>query len=194
MSGALASAILIYWLVRRPPLRTGTKLWLLLGLGPLSIASAMLGNVANLEVSKERRFCGSCHVMVPYTEDAANPKSASLASVHSRNEWFGGESCYVCHADYGMFGVATTKIGGLHHVWDYYAHDWGPGSRPPALYKPFQNATCMRCHPQTGDRRPLAHEVHRAVIEDGKTSCASIGCHGPVHAVREKAALVGGAP
>lgn len=183
VSGALAAVILLYWLIRRPPLHTGTKLWLLLGLGPLAIASAMLGNVANLEVSKERQFCGSCHVMIPYTQDAANPASTSLASRHSQNAWFGGESCYVCHADYGMFGAAATKIGGMHHVWDYYSKDWGPGSRKPALYKPYSNATCMRCHPMTGGQKPLAHQVHVKVIEAGQTSCASMGCHGPAHRV-----------
>src|SRR5262245_34253056 len=112
-SGALAAIILVTYLVRRPHLGRGTKLWLFFGLGPLPIASALTGNLANLEVSKERKFCGSCHVMTPYIEDAQNPASQSLAAIHSRNAWFGDQSCYVCHADYGMFGTAATKIGGL---------------------------------------------------------------------------------
>jgi cytochrome c-type protein NapC len=198
-SGVLAAIILIAWLIRRPPLRPSTKLWLFFGLGPLPIASALMGNVANLEVSKERRFCGSCHVMTPYTHDAQDPSSGSLAAVHSRNAWFGHESCYVCHADYGMFGTAATKLGGLRHVWDYYAHDWGPGARRPELYKPYNNGTCMRCHPQSGARRPLAHEVHAKMMEGGQVSCATKGCHGPPHPTGgepdgPQAAAPGGAP
>lgn len=196
-SGVLAAVILVVWMIRRPPLRPTTKLWLFFGLGPLPIASALMGNLANLEVSKEREFCGSCHVMHLHTRDAADPASTSLAAVHSRNAWFGHESCYVCHADYGMFGTAVTKIGGMHHVWDFYTKDWGPGSRPPKLYKPYDNATCTRCHPQTGARRPLAHEVHDRMIGEGRVGCAAKGCHGPPHptaAAPEAPAAQGQAP
>ncbi|MCC6555930.1 MAG: NapC/NirT family cytochrome c [Polyangiaceae bacterium] len=181
VSCALSAVMLVAWLIRRPPLGPGAKLWLFFGLGPLPIAAALMGNIANLEVSKERRFCDSCHVMNPYVRDAEDPHSRSLASLHSKNAWFGGESCYVCHADYGMFGTATTKIGGLRHVWDYYVNDWSSGSRRPELYKPYDDHTCMRCHPQSGDRRPLAHEVHSRMMGEGKVTCASKGCHGPPH-------------
>jgi cytochrome c-type protein NapC len=179
-SAALAAAILVTWLVRRPALRSGAKLWLFFGLGPLPIATALMGNLASFEVMKERRFCGSCHVMGPFVRDAEDPASGSLAAVHSRNGWFGGESCYVCHADYGMFGMATTKLGGLRHVWDFYTKDWDSGAQPE-LYKPYDNHTCMRCHPQSGPRRPLAHEVHARMMGEGQVSCAAKGCHGPPH-------------
>jgi cytochrome c-type protein NapC len=186
---AFAAALLLFHLIRRPPLTRATKLWLLLGLGPLPITAAMAGNVANLEVTKERKFCGSCHVMEPYIADAASSKSTSLAAIHSRNPWFGQQSCYTCHADYGMFGLVTTKIGGMHHVWDYYTKDWdGPGSRKPALYKPYPNNTCMQCHTTERMQAPLEHRVHAAAVARGEIKCAGAGCHGPPHPTQGPAA------
>jgi len=174
--------MLIWYLVRRPPLNRATKIWLFMALGPVPITAAMAGNVANLEVTKERSFCGSCHVMEPYTDDVANPASASLAAMHSQNDWFGDQSCYTCHADYGMFGLVTTKIGGMHHVWDYYTKDWdGPGARKPALYEPYPNATCTQCHTIERLQAPLEHRVHQGAMERGEVKCAGAGCHGPPH-------------
>lgn len=185
--GALACAVaavvvLVVYLVKRPRLTNGTRLWLFVGLGPLPIAAAMSGNVANLQVTQEREFCGSCHVMNSYIEDAADPHSGSLAAVHSRNPWFGDQSCYTCHADYGMFGVVYTKIGGMHHVWDFYTKDWeSPGHRAPQLYKPYNNNSCKQCHAQAKVREPMEHQVHRAALDAGTVGCAKRGCHGPPH-------------
>src|SRR5688572_11394547 len=117
---ASASAIVLLWyLVRRPALTRATKIALLFGIGLLPIATAGNGNVAGFHATKERQFCSSCHVMTPYGDDAVDPASESLASRHSRNEAFGRESCYTCHADYGMFGTVATKLGGLRHVYEY---------------------------------------------------------------------------
>lgn len=185
---AASGVVLLGYLIRRPPLNRTTRVWLFVGLGPLPIAAAMAGNVSNLEVTKKREFCGSCHVMVPYTDDAASPHSQGLAAKHSKNAWFGDESCYTCHADYGMFGLVVTKIGGMHHVWDYYTGDWdAPGHRPPQLYKPYDSKACKQCHAQSGPREPLEHKVHRAGIESGAVGCGKVGCHGPPHLVRELA-------
>jgi len=177
-----AALILVAYLWRKPKMGKSVKRWLFLGLGPLPIAAAVAGNVSNFELTKERRFCGSCHVMESYTKDAADLSSTTLASAHSRSPWFGDQSCYVCHADYGMFGTVTTKIGGLHHVWDFYTDDWSkPGHRPPKLYKPFSTQSCRQCHPQTSATVPLEHKVHGAAIDEGRVGCTSAGCHYPVH-------------
>src|SRR5690349_238375 len=98
-----ASVILIAYIARRPPLVGLTKLWLLLGLGVLPIGAAAAGNIEGFEATKKRHFCGSCHVMVPHASDSDDRASLSLASRHARNNLFGDENCYVCHADYGMF-------------------------------------------------------------------------------------------
>lgn len=182
LSAAVLSAwLLIGYLVKRPALDKNTRLRLFFGLGPLPIAAAMLGNYANLEESKQRRFCNSCHVMNSYVADAEDPASHSLPAIHTRTEWFGHESCYVCHADYGMFGTVSTKLGGLRHVWDFYTNDWSKGDRKPTLYKPYSNKTCMQCHPQGTNRMSLAHKVHEEMLKSGNVSCAAKGCHGPPH-------------
>lgn len=79
----------------------------------------LTGNIAGHEFTKTRQFCGSCHVMGPYIREASDPKSRSLASAHSRNRWFGHDSCHTCHADHGIFGAVTTKITGLPHLCRY---------------------------------------------------------------------------
>jgi cytochrome c-type protein NapC len=189
-----AGIILVVYLVARPSLSRRVKLWLFAGLGPLPITAALAGNVANFEVTKERRFCGSCHVMDPWAEDAADPKSASLASIHSKNPYFGQESCYVCHADYGMFGTVMTKVGGMRHVWDYYTDDWDrPGHRPPTLYKPYSTTTCMQCHPPERAHQPLAHQVHGRAVRGGELSCVAGGCHGSPHPFAQQTEADGGA-
>lgn len=184
---ALAAAILVWYLVRRPPLGWSTKVILLFGIAVLPIATATTGNVVGYEQTKTRSFCGGCHVMEPFTDDAASPTSLTLAARHSRNAGFGEESCYTCHADYGMFGAVATKLNGLRHVYHYYT-SYRSLSLAEALpridlYEPFPNQTCMHCHSTRvpsweliGDHAALADEVRA-----GEVSCASPGCHGPAH-------------
>ena len=44
---------------------------------------------------------------------------------------FGSENCYVCHANYGMFGTIVTKAGGMRHVWLYLTeYRNSPSTRP----------------------------------------------------------------
>src|SRR5262245_22615084 len=86
---AVASAvILVVYLVHRPPLVGATKLWLLLGLGVFPLGVAGAGNIQGFEATKQRRFCGSCHVMVPHASDSNDGSSSSLASRHARNQLF----------------------------------------------------------------------------------------------------------
>lgn len=194
----LSAVLLIGYLVKRPVLTRSVKLWLFFALGPMPISAAMAGNVANFEVTTHRSFCASCHTMDHYANDAADPHSSSLASIHSKNPYFGEKSCYVCHADYGMFGTVMTKIGGMHHVWDYYTQDWDtPGHRPPKLYKPYSNTACMQCHPADKPRQPLEHKLHNQAMKDGTVSCAAANCHGSPHPPNPKriaAAAMGDAP
>lgn len=188
-----AAVILIWFLVRKPSLVWPTPLILLLGFGAFPIGAAMFGNVATYEHTMERSFCGTCHVMLPYTRDSNNRESTSLASRHARNHEFGSQNCYKCHRDYGMFATATTKLGGMRHVWEYYfggfsdlATDDAP--RHIHLYKPFPNASCMACHSTEVPawRSVDEHRSMRDEIASGKVSCASEGCHGPAHPFAHK--------
>ena len=185
---AVSSVVLLGWfLVKVRPVNRTTKLALLLGIGILPLTTATTGNIAGFHATKETRFCSSCHVMTPYGEDSWDPNSPSLASRHARNEAFGHESCYTCHADYGMFGTITTKLGGMRHVYEYALHY---RSMPLAeartairIRKPFPNATCMHCHStqNPGWNAVPDHASILVQVRSGTVSCASEGCHGPAH-------------
>jgi cytochrome c-type protein NapC len=185
---AAVSALLVLWfLIRRPTLTNATKLLLLAGIGVFPLGTAATGNVSGYEATKTRRFCGSCHVMTPYSNDSENLASTTLAARHARNALFGDENCYACHADYGMYGTITTKLGGLRHVYEYvlHYHDMSLEEAREKIHirKPFQNSTCMHCH---STRDPIWNAVseHTSLsdqVRDGSVSCASSGCHGPAH-------------
>src|SRR6516165_9979411 len=89
---ALSACILVGYLLLRPPLVRVTKIWLLLGLGILPIGTAFAGNVQGFEATKERAFCGSCHLMSLHQQDSDAPDSHSLAARHARNASFGHEN------------------------------------------------------------------------------------------------------
>lgn len=184
---AMSLAILVWFLARRPALHRGTKIALLFGIGLLPLGTAATGNIQGYEATKSRRFCGSCHVMTPYARDSADPLSDSLAARHARAPAFGGNNCYTCHADYGMYGTITTKIGGMRHVYEYLLHFHALPIEEALprihLRGRFKNDTCMQCHSTHG---PLWLEVgdHAALLDElrrGEVSCASEGCHGPAH-------------
>jgi nitrate/TMAO reductase-like tetraheme cytochrome c subunit len=194
-SAAIAVLLLGYYLARRPPLTTGVKLLLLMGLGIFPIISAMSGNVVGFEASTERQFCGGCHVMKPYEDDSLDPRSTSLAGMHARNDLFGDRNCYTCHADYGMYGTIVTKMAGLGHVYEYYGNGYHAMSLEEAqgkihIKKPFPNATCMHCHSLTlpGWADEPEHQAIVESVERGEVSCASAGCHGPAHPFSKKKA------
>lgn len=186
---ALAAVILVAFLVRRPAISGDTKLWLLLGFGVFPIATALTANVKGFMAMESRSFCGSCHVMIPHAADSDDAQSTSLAAIHGKNRYFGEDNCYTCHKDYGMYGFALTKLGGLRHVY-YYAtkyHDMPleESKHDIRIVKPFPNDTCMGCH-TTNAPRWLAigdHASSLAPVRDGTLSCASAGCHGYAHPV-----------
>ncbi|CAN5496307.1 hypothetical protein BH11MYX1_BH11MYX1_29420 [soil metagenome] len=185
---AIASTVLVAWfLIRRPALTNATKIVLLLAIGVFPIATAATGNVSGFEVTKQRSFCGSCHVMSEYQADSDDPHSVTLASRHARNALFGETNCYGCHANYGMFGTVVTKYGGLRHVYEYtfHYHQMSDAEARAKIHirAPFQNSTCMHCH---STDLPLWNAVpsHASLLprlRDGTVSCASAGCHGPAH-------------
>lgn len=186
----IASAILLVYLIRRPPLSIGVKLWLFFGLGVFPIGTAVTGNVAGMEASTEVRFCNGCHVMRAHTGDARNDLSQTLAARHTRNHEFGDRSCYVCHSDYGMFGTLYTKLGGMNHVVQYLKefHEYSLEEALPKIYeihqhKPMPNRNCQQCH--SGKNKLWLevpeHASAKADLASGRISCGSAGCHGYAH-------------
>jgi len=188
-TAALSAIVLLWFLLRRPKITRSTKIALAFGIGVLPLMTAVNGNVTGYHTMKTRTFCGGggCHVMVPYAKDSENPASLGLAARHARNATFGEDNCYTCHADYGMFGTVTTKLGGMRHVYEYALH-FHQLTLEEALPKihirtPFQNATCIRCH---STQNPLWNKVgeHTSMLVEiraGTTSCASPACHGAAH-------------
>jgi cytochrome c-type protein NapC len=185
---AMSAIILVVYLVVHPPLVRATKLWLLLGLGILPIGAAFSGNVQGFEATRERRFCGSCHVMVLHAADSDDLASGSLAARHARNAMFGSANCYMCHANYGMFGTVVTKAGGMRHVWmqltKYRNVSLEEAKKTVTLLDPGEmNDNCMQCH-STRDTLWLAVADHKSSLDDsraGRIACASAGCHGLAH-------------
>jgi hypothetical protein len=182
-----SAAILVGYLFVRPSWTPATRLALLFGLGVFPISAAMAGNVEGYERTKQRSFCGDCHVMEAHRDDSNDPNSTSLSSRHARNKLFGDENCYTCHADYGMFGTVVTKLGGMRHVWLYYTqyrHTTLPEAREEIhIRQPFPNDNCMQCH-STKDMLWQKVPDHRETLLDlraDKISCASAGCHGLSH-------------
>jgi cytochrome c-type protein NapC len=183
----LAALILVVYLVRQPPLVGATKVWLLLGLGVFPLGVAAAGNVQGFEATKERHFCGSCHVMIPHASDSNDTKSLSLASRHARNHLFGDANCYMCHADYGMYGTILTKLGGMRHVWLYVTEyrnvSLEEAKKTIHLVKPYPNENCMQCHSTelTIWQRVPDHKSSLLDVRQQRVSCASAGCHGYAH-------------
>lgn len=182
-----AAAILLWYLIVRPKLSPAVKIVLFFGLGVFPAGLSMTGNIVDFEHTATREFCSGCHVMHPWTDDVADPDSKTLAAMHSRNPNFGGNSCYACHSNYGMFGTVATKIGGMKHTWMYYTEyrNYSIEEAVPKIhiYKPFPNSTCMQCHSTTlpGYMDIPDHASALDRVRDGSLSCASAGCHGPAH-------------
>lgn len=187
-SAIIAATILLHFLLRRPPLDLRTKLLLLLGLGVFPTITAATSTVAGMEATTHREFCGSCHTMDDHFENASDPSAQSLAARHSRNPFFGGESCYVCHADYGMFGYALTKMGGMKHVYYYYLGGYRAMTKEESrrnvhIAKPYDNTNCRQCHTTTARvwRSVPDHQSLELQLASNRVSCASAGCHGYAH-------------
>jgi nitrate/TMAO reductase-like tetraheme cytochrome c subunit len=183
-----AAAILITHLSKKPALTVKVKLWLLLGLGVFPVIAAGSSTVAGMEATTERKFCGACHVMGAHFEDSGQPESQSLAARHSRNPFFGERSCYVCHADYGMYGYAMTKAGGMRHVYEYFLGGYGQMTLEEAkaaihLLKPYDNLNCRQCHTTSlhNWQRVPDHASLEEELLKNEVSCASAGCHGYAH-------------
>jgi cytochrome c-type protein NapC len=172
--GLATIAVLVTVLVQPPKLDT------LNGIALASIAVFLLplltlvsGSTHHLTQAKGVQFCGSCHIMEPYTRDLDRPSPLSLAGAHHQNQWLVEEqTCYICHTSYAMFGDLQAKWTGARHLWVYYT---GQTPDPLELHRPFSNSDCLRCHGNSTNFNDLL--PHR-LLQDAD-SC--LDCHGPGH-------------
>ena len=162
----------------------GGALWLhLLSLGVFPLFLLAVGNFAVFEYAKEERFCGSCHrTMKPYIDDLHDRKSESLAALHFQNRFAHSESCYSCHADYGVHGTFEAKATGMRHLYRYITRTYKTTLTMP---HPYPNSLCLKCH--EGAKRFMGEKVHlqgdqiSPALLSGKKEC--ISCHGPAHEI-----------
>jgi len=179
LSALILACILGSLILYRGRQTEGSALWLhLLSLGIFPLLLLAVGNFAVLEYAKEVRFCGSCHrTMKVYIDDLHNPKSQSLAALHSQHRVAPGSECYSCHANYGVNGTFEAKLTGLQDVYIYITKSY---HLPLKMRAPFENTLCLKCH--NGAKRYVALQAHLTLAElfrTGKMLCAS--CHKRAH-------------
>lgn len=193
-----SAILLLYWL-RKPLLSLRWRLLLFLAIAVLPTLAAGTSTVEGLERTTEREFCGSCHVMDAHYNDASNALSESLAARHSKNKLFGKNSCYKCHANYGMYGYPLTKLEGMGHVYHYYFGEYGDMPLDKAvghihINKPYPNRNCLHCHAGGGKvwKGIPDHASAESALEEGRLSCSSAGCHGAAHPFAKEAQKAAG--
>lgn len=179
---AVATLGAIVFLVRRPELafNLGGKVLAFLALCILPGLLLIGGAERHYEQAKTTTFCVSCHVIRPYAESLYIDHPRFLPAAHFQNRRIPAErACYTCHTNYTMFGDVDDKIRGVRHVWHAVL---GTGSDPVALYKPFENLACLKCH--EGARsyaEQVAHVPFMTQLAEGEMSC--LMCHNLIHAV-----------
>ena len=134
-----------------------------------------LGFGMSLEYMKRPQFCGSCHVMHPFTNDLRDPESGTLAAVHYQNRYILEHQCYTCHTDYGLFGPMRAKLAGVRHLVNYTTGNY---TEPIRIREPFRNANCLQCHGEAKVFR-AAHTDALTELQSGEMSC--LDCHRPAH-------------
>jgi cytochrome c-type protein NapC len=144
----------------------------------LPIAASAGGLSAGVAESSRTRFCLKCHEMQPLGRSLFVDDRHDLAAVHYQNRYVDRDTaCYSCHTDYALFGDVKAKWNGLHHVQVHYL---GKVPAQFALYQPYSNRNCLRCHEDA--RRFLDAAPHRpiqAALASGQTSC--LACHRVAH-------------
>ncbi len=153
--------------------------WLLFfGLCVLPIPVMFLSNSVGVEVSKEVKFCQSCHEpMGPFVDDMMDPNSRSMAAIHYKNRLIQTKQCWTCHTDYGVAGTARAKLTGLIHISKYALDTWEPPIMQP---HPYQWTICLECHAEAASFK--AEPFHKGSVEAvlrGEGRCTA--CHRMAH-------------
>lgn len=180
----VASVIMILYplLFRRDRLGGPHSKWMLFfGLCVMPLPVLFLSNAVGLEQSKDLSFCQSCHVMQPFLSDMKDPDSDLLAARHYRNRLIQKEQCWTCHSDYGIFGTAQAKLGGLHDVYLYLTDAY---ELPIQLRQPYNFTICLGCHGESA--RFQQEQMHEDLVPDvvsGDIACTD--CHEMAHPERE---------
>ena len=121
-SAAAAAAILVWYLVKRPPIDTHVKLWLLLGLGVFPVLAAASSTVSGMEATTHREFCGSCHVMDSHFRNAIDPAGAITGrSPHAQSLFRRARAATCVTPTLRHVRLRFDQSWqGLRHVYEYY--------------------------------------------------------------------------
>ncbi|MBI4209069.1 MAG: NapC/NirT family cytochrome c [Deltaproteobacteria bacterium] len=139
----------------------------------------------NIKNSESVSFCLGCHEMGPYVDSLHEDDDEMIPTIHYQNNWVEQkEACYQCHTDYTVFGPIKAKVRGLMHI---YVHYIKGAPKDIALYKPYNNRECLRCH--EGAKRfenlPQHQQDPKMLLrlKINKQSCMDKGCHDVTHEV-----------
>ncbi len=173
---------IIVLVARRGRLMESQSKWLLfLGICVLPIPVMFLSGGVGVEVSKEVRFCQSCHEpMGPFVDDMMDPDSRSMAAIHYKNRLIQSKQCWTCHTDYGIAGATRAKLTGLLHIFKVALDTWEP---PIMLSHPYQWTICLECHAEAASFK--AEPYHKGSVEAvlrGEGRCTV--CHRMAHPPR----------
>jgi len=199
MDGFATNVLLALWVVtlglslyafgtlRRLVEERSGRIVLLAGVLVLPLATMGGGLREGLQHSSSREACLTCHEMGIYGQSLLIDDDEAIPAIHFQNNWVPRDKpCYVCHTDYGLFGDATAKLRGLHHI---YVHYIAGVPEEIELFNPYPNRNCLSCHEGARkfeeQRQHRRGEVSLAKLYAGEVSCMSSGCHDLAHAVGE---------
>ncbi len=182
----LVAIALIALLTLRPALTAarGGKVLAFFAFFALPASALWSGYELHMEHSKSTEFCLSCHVMEPYGESLLLEDTDYVPASHYQNRRIDRDhACFTCHTNYTLFGDYKAKVGGLRHLWVYYA---GEIPKKIELYEPYKNRECLHCH--GGARNFLeAHGEDVPSLLSNELSC--LECHDQFHPVDKVAEL-----
>jgi len=160
------------------------KALMLIGVVLLPAFSVTTGMLLVFTRAERVEFCASCHhVMQAYADDLTNPDGTGLAAIHFVNRYIPTNQCYECHTSYGLFGTAEAKIHGVGEVLKYYS---GTYELPLAMWKPYPNADCLKCHAESNLWLAVdAHTYEETEEELFANQISCMECHGSAHEVRK---------
>ena len=156
------------------------KILAFVGLCVLPVLCIGGGMSAQIERSKQTRFCVACHESHGESLYIADP--SYIPAQHFQNHLVPpSQACYTCHTDYAIYGSLEDKITGLRNILIEYV------STPPKVMHisgGYKNMECLHCH---ADARGFSDNPTHAAIMGSLTmnriSC--ITCHDMIHNVSE---------
>ncbi len=167
-------------LVKRKQITNVTTRWvLLIAFLILSPLTYIISFGIAIEKSKPVEFCNSCHPMKAYVNGLAEADSEHIASLHYQYRWISDNQCYKCHSDYGLFGAAQAKLGGIRHFLAFYIVGY---ETPLRIRGTYNNQRCLHCHSPVESFQDISeHQEYAEEIASSEQSCFGADCHVSPH-------------